>query len=321
MSISDVAEVTRFHRQGSNVTCRSPVLPRMAQSEADVSLEPTPSQRRRRRARAQATVHTDAPSSDFLGLPFPESIFSAKPSFVGGLSASDDLLSIAPALCTQQGSMDDLSQWSLAQLSTMLGGAGEPAGGDGLADGSSFLLGHSLADLGLGLDAGAAQAPFGADAGGLGLPVDNDFSALLESITGGGDAYTSLTGNSHVMGVNHMSDFGVDVGHGSSSTITIMHDDGSQDHVVGSRAPAARPPPGPAGMARTRSFGGTKRGSLVSTSHGLGAESSRAVALSLPSNPPSTTGLSDLDVGQLLSWQPDGDVLEREMEGLINFDG
>ncbi|KAJ2194614.1 hypothetical protein IW139_002069 [Coemansia sp. RSA 353] len=321
MSISDVAEVTRFHRQGSNVTCRSPVLPRMAQSEADVSLEPTPSQRRRRRARAQATVHTDAPSSDFLGLPFPESIFSAKPSFVGGLSASDDLLSIAPALCTQQGSMDDLSQWSLAQLSTMLGGAGEPAGGDGLADGSSFLLGHSLADLGLGLDAGAAQAPFGADAGGLGLPVDNDFSALLESITGGGDAYTSLTGNSHVMGVNHMSDFGVDVGHGSSSTITIMHDDGSQDHVVGSRAPAVRPPPGPAGMARTRSFGGTKRGSLVSTSHGLGAESSRAVALSLPSNPPSTTGLSDLDVGQLLSWQPDGDVLEREMEGLINFDG
>ncbi|KAJ2305369.1 hypothetical protein H4R23_004825 [Coemansia sp. Cherry 401B] len=300
MSISDVAEVARFHRQGSARRARSPgPPPRMVQSEAGA--EPAPSPRHRRHARAaQPAVLTDAPSSDFLGLPFPESIFSEKPPLPG--LGDKPPLSIAPALVTQQGSIDDLSQWSLAQLSTMLGGA--DAGPDAAAANSSFLLGSSLADLGLGLDASAA-AP----------PVDSEFSALLESLASAdADAY-ALPGRA----LGRVAGDCVDVGHGSSSTITIMGADSSQDHVsarqdhaaarqdhVAARAPL-RPPPGLPAMR-----GGLKRSGALSQAS--------LAALSLPSNPPSVAGLPDLDVAQLLSWQPDGDMLEHELEGLINFD-
>ncbi|KAJ2361937.1 hypothetical protein IW150_007127, partial [Coemansia sp. RSA 2607] len=83
MSISDAAEVVRFHRQGS-ATKRSlsPVAPRLAQSEANVSPVHTPSRRRGVRKGAgskQQTVHTDTLSSDFLSMPLPETIFSSKP--------------------------------------------------------------------------------------------------------------------------------------------------------------------------------------------------------------------------------------------------
>ncbi|KAJ2449683.1 hypothetical protein EV183_004762 [Coemansia sp. RSA 2336] len=347
MSISDVAEVARFHRQGSTVrACRSPVAPRMAQSETNVSPAPTP---RRRRVRAgastQPTVHTDAPSSDFLGLPFPESIFSEKTSFVEAGTSADLLPPVPPGLCEPQTSMDDLSQWSLAQLSTMLSATAPPASG---APDSSFLLGNSLADLGLGLDGAGSADPAGdaqfgsADLGQLvDMPTDAQFSALLESFASGdaADAYSSLGGDSSfgsdgLPGVSAASGTGsrllgsrvagsVDVGHGSSSTITLMHDGSSvcePDTAAVLPAPA-RPPPGLPGMIRERN-GGTKRSSLVGTAHSslVGPAMSAAMALSLPSNPPSSSGIGDLDVGQMLNFQLDGDVLERELEGLINFD-
>ncbi|KAJ2080723.1 hypothetical protein H4R24_002865 [Coemansia sp. RSA 988] len=365
MSISDVAEVTRFHRQGSSQRkCRSPVAPRMAQSETNISLAPTPSRRRVRAGGdgAMATVHTDALSSDFLGLPLPESIFS-RPSFAAGssglLDAND---SIAPGLCTQQGTTEDLSQllaesqsqpqWSLAQLTSMLGG------------GSSGYLDQALADLGLGLGAAAPamigpvsgaqqrnleQQAFSAAEPPLGelvdLPVDNEFSALLDSIASGnggtdGDAYSSLDvddildvgATGRLLGGRICGAGGGNLytgGHGSSSTITIMQDDFGQDASAAMAAETrahARPPPGLPAMIRERNAGGHKRNGLVGAAPDLAR--TQAV-LSLPSNPPSMTGLSDMDVGQLiaeagshpiLDWQTEGDALERELEGLINFD-
>ncbi|KAJ1867328.1 hypothetical protein LPJ78_001133 [Coemansia sp. RSA 989] len=352
MSISDVAEVTRFHRQGSTVrACRSPVAPRMAQSETNVSPAATPRRRRvRASASTQPTVHTDAPSSDFLGLPFPESIFSEKPSFGEGGASADLLPPVPPGLCGPQTSMDNLSQWSLAQLSTMLSATAPPASG---APDSSFLLGNSLADLGLGLDGAGPADPTGdaqfgsADLSQLvDMPTDAQFSALLDSFASGeaADAYSSLGagssfGSDGLPAVSAAPGTGsrllgsriagsVDVGHGSSSTITLMHDGSSaceQDTAPVLPAPvlpaSARPPPGLPGMIRERN-GGTKRSSLVGTAHSslVGPAMSAAMALSLSSNPPSSSGIGDLDVGQMLNFQLDGDVLERELEGLINFD-
>ncbi|KAJ1805273.1 hypothetical protein LPJ75_005358, partial [Coemansia sp. RSA 2598] len=278
MSISDAAEVVRFHRQGS-ATKRSlsPVAPRMAQSEANVSPAHTPS-RLRRRVRADAgckqqTVHTDTLSSDFLSLPLPETIFSEKPSLVSGGPS----FSIPPALCSQQPSMDDLSrflaepqqQWSLAQLSNMLGGAGAPPG-DMIGGGSSFYLDQALADLGLGLSqAGAGAVAHAANAGDgaaiagapeaplselVDLPMDNEFSALLESIASGGSGVDSGFGS--ILHDDLMADLNSSVSisapisaapaasgsrsfgsrlngyepvheHGSSSTITLMQDNSS----------------------------------------------------------------------------------------------
>ncbi|KAJ2803207.1 hypothetical protein H4R20_002984 [Coemansia guatemalensis] len=365
MSISDVAEVTRFHRQGSSQRkCRSPVAPRMAQSETNLSPVPTPSRRRVRAGgdSAMATVHTDALSSDFLGLPLPESIFS-RPSFEAGssglLDAND---SIAPGLCTQQGATEDISrllaetqsqpQWSLAQLTSMLG------------CGSSGYLDQALADLGLGLG-GAATGVAGPGNGAqqrdlvqqafstadpplgelVDLPVDNEFSALLDSIASGnggtdGDAYSSLEvddildvgATGRLLGGRICGAGGGNIyagGHGSSSTITIMQDDFSQDAscaVAAETRTLARPPPGLPAMIRERNAGGPKRSGLAGAAPDLARTQA---ALSLPSNPPSMTGLSDMDVGQLiaeagshqiLDWQTEGDALERELEGLINFD-
>ncbi|KAJ2614500.1 hypothetical protein H4S08_001680 [Coemansia sp. RSA 1365] len=365
MSISDVAEVTRFHRQGSSQRkCRSPVAPRMAQSETNLSPVPTPSRRRVRAGGdgAMATAHTDALSSDFLGLPLPESIFS-KPSFAAGSSGLLEVhSSIAPGLCIQQDMTGDLSrllaeaqsqpQWSLAQLTSMLG------------CGSSGYLDQALADLGLGLGAaapgvtelgssthqrGLVQQAFVAADPPLGelvdLPVDNEFSALLDSIASGnggadGDVYSSLdvddildvgaTGRllgGRICGVGGDNLYAG--GHGSSSTITIMHDDCSQDASSAMAAETralARPPPGLPAMIRERNAGGHKRNGLLGVAPDLARSQA---ALSLPSNPPSMTGLSEVDVGQLiaeagshqlLDWQTEGDALERELEGLINFD-
>ncbi|KAJ2749429.1 hypothetical protein GGI19_005660, partial [Coemansia pectinata] len=142
--------------------------------------------------------------------------------------------------------------------------------------------------------------------------------------------------------------------HGSSSTITLMHDTSSlcsQDNI---RPPATRiprvlppppvrPPPGMPGMARVRSAGTTARSNLrgasssqvlpliqAATSKSLGAPVlPTAMSLTMSSNPPSTTGLGELDVRQLLigvgssqvlDWPAEGDALELELEGLINFD-
>ncbi|KAJ2786073.1 hypothetical protein H4R18_000105 [Coemansia javaensis] len=356
MSISDVAEVARFHRQGSAARRHRspPAAPRLAQSESN-ACAPTPARRRVRAAAAAAdadgarhAVHTDALSSDFLGLPLPESIFSEKPtagaSFMGAPPPPPPA-ALAPDL--SRFLSDTQPQWSLEQLTGML------AAGSAAAAGSSGYLDQALADLGLGLGAAAAAAaaaaasaePAASTAGPaeadpplqdlVSLPADNDFSALLESIASGGldadaDAYPAL-------GVDDLLDVGapvrariggaIDVGHGSSSTITIMHGTsslglGSQDapphprHQPRRLAPA-RPPPGHPGMARG---GKTKR-----------ATRPEPIVLSLPSNPPSATGAGDLDLGSLiagaahapvaaLEWPADGDALE-ELEGLINFDG
>ncbi|KAJ2097067.1 hypothetical protein IW146_010259 [Coemansia sp. RSA 922] len=147
---------------------------------------------------------------------------------------------------------------------------------------------------------------------------------------------------------------GGEVEHGSSSTITLMHDTSSlcsQDNIrpPASRIPRVlppppvRPPPGMPGMARVRSAGVTARGNprgassnhvrpsiQAATSKSLGAPVlSTAMPLGLSSNPPSTTGLGELDVRQLLmgvgssqvlDWPTEGDALELELEGLINFD-
>ncbi|KAI8326218.1 hypothetical protein GQ54DRAFT_107293 [Martensiomyces pterosporus] len=466
MSISDVSEVTRFHRQGSSAKkLRTPAIPRMAQSENNVSPMPTPSRRRRVRAGSssnQQTVHTDALSSDFLGLPLPESIFTEKPGLAPAVShghaagLAGTPLSIEPGLCTQQASMDDLSrflsdpppQWSLAQLSSMLSGAAAAAGTGGAGAGQMMgsnanYLDQALADLGLGLGAvptaassgvspalamSTSAAP-GGDAGNpavlgtagtplselVDLPVDNEFSALLESIASGNpgtdaDPYSSLGtddgfggmlnddlflglntslplsapigpaagsiasrgGSRLVAGARSMD--GADAEHGSSSTITIMHDDsslGSHDNVGPSAGagtshsnlpPAVRPPPGMPGMLRSRctgnmgkrstrdslqtSYSDQPAGSMYNTATaGPSSNMSAAdmakllvppstlatsIALSLPSNPPSTTGLGDLDVSQLLAdaagssqlldWQSGGDALEQELEGLVDFD-
>ncbi|KAJ1998531.1 hypothetical protein H4R26_005423, partial [Coemansia thaxteri] len=164
MSISNMSEAARFHRRGggSAKRCKSPVAPRMAQSEVGVS----PSRRRRVRSGVDGggqTVHTDALSSDFLGLPLPETIFSEKPGVGPSALVGGSSLTIAPTLCSQQQqqqSMDDLArffstsqpQWSLAQLSNMLGGSASGAGaGDMMGGVNSSYLDMALADLGLGL--------------------------------------------------------------------------------------------------------------------------------------------------------------------------
>ncbi|KAJ1731497.1 hypothetical protein LPJ61_002505 [Coemansia biformis] len=403
MSISDVAEVARFHRQGSAARRhRSPPAPRLAQSESNISAALTPSRRRVRSGIGcgQQTVHTDALSSDFLGLPLPESIFSEKPCLVAGIGVPADgpgssfigaPVSIAPGLCTQQSSMADLSQFlsdsqqqlSLAQLTSMLGAVGPAGAGALLSTGSSGYLEQALADFGLGSAGPALAAGPGAHRGPAGgaeadpslpeladLPV-NEFSALLESIASGNpgtdaDPYSSIGaddllgiaagtavtqgrgGGARVLGGG--VGCSIDVGHGSSSTITIMRDSsnlGSQDNDAGgaaawacSRPAPARPPPGLPGIARERVGGGgkTKRSSLLASAPGSAAGSTGGVAaakhapivLSLPSNPPSATGIRELNIEQLidagsasqplLDWAVDGDMLERELEGLINFD-
>ncbi|KAJ2741385.1 hypothetical protein GGI20_005225 [Coemansia sp. BCRC 34301] len=418
MSIS-MSEATRFHRRGGSVKgCKSPSIPRMAQSEAGVS---PVHHRRRVRSGIDGTsqvVFTDAPSSDFLGLPLPETIFSEKPGLGTSTLVGGGALSIASGLCSQQTSMDDLTrflstsqpQWSLAQLSDMLGGS---APGTTASDmiGNCY-IDQSLAEFGLGLGLGAGGSSVrqttGTAAGRSGgnggpgtvgfetaaaplselmdLPVDSEFSALLESIAGanGGtdaDPYSSLGVGSSYGGL--LSDdimlelnscmpisgpigasaaavsggsgrligsrlSGGDVELGSSSTITLMHDTSSmcsQDNVgpAVTRIPRAlppapaRPPPGMPGMARGRSAGMGARAISRGTSSSQAAQSkslgapalSAAMSLSLPSNPPSTTGLVELDVRQLLlgvdssqalDWPAEGDVLEMELEGLINFD-
>ncbi|KAJ2803661.1 hypothetical protein H4R21_001951 [Coemansia helicoidea] len=310
-------------------------------------------------------VHTDALSSDFLGLPLPESIFCERPNFVPGLAAPD--------LCSQQGSMADLSQFlagsqqpqlSLAQLSSMLGAAAPPGTADLLGAGSSGYLEQALADFQFGL--GGAGVPRNADADPslpelVDIPADNEFSVFLDSFASGNpgtdaDSYSSI-------GADDMFDVapalvtapgrgarmlggrvgggggGFDVGHGSSSTITIMNDSGQDSGVgtsarwVGPRPAPARPPPGPPGIARGRG-GKTKRTTSGLLRAGPSARSTAAakpapIVLSLPSNPPSATGVGDLDIAQLigsasqpllLDWPVDGDSLERELEGLIDFD-
>ncbi|KAJ2884859.1 hypothetical protein FB639_001884 [Coemansia asiatica] len=410
MSISDAAEVVRFHRQGS-ATKRSlsPVAPRMAQSEANVSPAHTPSHLRRRiRADAgskQQTVHTDTLSSDFLSLPLPETIFSEKPNLAG----SGPSFSFPPGLCSQQPSMDDLSrflaepqqqqqqnqqQWSLVQLSNMLGGAGAPPG-DMIGGGSSFYLDQALADLGLGLGQnGAGSVPHHANVGDgaaiagaadtplselVDLPVDNEFSALLESIASGGSGVDSEFGGiihddimadldssvsisapiSAASAASGLRAFGSRLNgydpvvreHGSSSTITLMQDNssvlGSCDDAGSAQqaanattqrtlVPAARPPPGMPGMMRSRNnaAGGSRRGARTSVPQQQQQQQQRyqqpaSIAFGVSSNPPSTTGLEQLDIGhflasanstQLLDWSADCDALEHELEGLINFD-
>ncbi|KAJ1667340.1 hypothetical protein GGF38_002790, partial [Coemansia sp. RSA 25] len=429
MSIS-MSEATRFHRRGGSAkACKSPVTPRMAQSEAGVSPAHTPAHHRRRvRSGIDGTsqvVLTDAPSSDFLGLPLPETIFSEKPGLGPSALVGGGTLSIAPGLCSQQTSMDDLTrflstsqpQWSLAQLSDMLGGAAHGTGAsDMIGGGSNCYIDQALADLGLGLGTGGSnirQAP-GTAVGGLGgnggsgtagfetaaaslrelvdLPVDNEFSALLESIASGnagtdadpysslgvGSSYGGLLSDDIMLELNSCMPIsgpigasasainggggrligarlsGGDIELGSSSTITLMHDTSSmcsQDSVrpAVARIPRAlppapaRPPPGMPGMARGRSAGTTARGISrgvgssqalpsiqAAASKSLGAPAlSAAMSLSLPSNPPSTTGLAEVDVRQLLldvgssqalDWPAEGDALELELEGLINFD-
>ncbi|KAJ1961537.1 hypothetical protein GGI12_003196 [Dipsacomyces acuminosporus] len=356
MSISDVSEATRFHRQGSSVKkkSRTPIISRMALSETNAT-PLSPARRRHVRAGAnsnQQTVHTDALSSDFLGLPLPESIFSEK----AGLAAGSTL-SIAPGLCTQQASMDNLSrflsdqppQWSLAQLSSMFGGtangvsASTATGGNSIVSASNATnAGHlisqsssyfdqTLADLGLNLGSvptattntgagpglrinaagvagsgnassqdilGAADTPLSEL---IDLPVDNEFSALLESIASGNpgadadpysslgadDGFNGMLSDDLFLGLNASLPLSASVGHaagsaasrsgsrllagtrnntsiehGSSSTITIMHDDsslGSQDSMGlpaqasaphSNLPPLARPPPGMPGMVR-----------------------------------------------------------------------
>ncbi|KAJ2787161.1 hypothetical protein GGI15_000941 [Coemansia interrupta] len=396
MSISDAVEVVRFHRQGS-ATKRSlsPVAPRLAQSEANVSPVHTPSRRRGVRKGAsskQQTVHTDTLSSDFLSMPLPETIFSSKPVCAGSS------LSIAPGLCSQQPSMEDLSrylsesqpQWSLAQLSNMLGSAGAgtgvvPGAADMIGAGSSFYLDQALADLGL--DFGSAMAAGDTTLVGgvhdtqlselVDLPVDNEFSALLDSIASGDpgvdsefsgilnddtlpdlDSTMSISAPLGAAGSrvfsSRPSGVAQDFDHNSSSTISLMHDNAAVHNLP----PPARPPPGMPGVLRSRNntAGGPSRnarpgtnqqtpqqqpfnsqsGSSAANSDGLAnlgqvsahpvSSLSTSMALGIPSNPPSATGIDALDVSQLLAstasahlldWQVDGDAL---LEGLIDFD-
>ncbi|KAJ2740825.1 hypothetical protein GGI19_007041, partial [Coemansia pectinata] len=228
MSIS-MSEAAQFHRRGGSVKGhKSPIIPRMSQSEAGLSPVHTPAHHSRRVRSgvngASQVVLTDAPSSDFLGLPLPETIFSEKPGLAPSALVGGGSLSIAPGLCSRQQSMDDLThflstsqpQWSLAQLSDMLGGA---APGDMIGGGNNSYLDQALADLGLGLGAaaggpginvgpgttvfGAATAPLSELAN---LPVDNEFSALLESIASGNagtdaDPYSSLGVDSSYSGL------------------------------------------------------------------------------------------------------------------------
>ncbi|KAJ1819953.1 hypothetical protein LPJ60_003486 [Coemansia sp. RSA 2675] len=411
MSIS-MSEAAQFHRRGGSVkACKSPIIPRMAQSEAGMSPVHTPSHHSRRvRSSVNGTsqvVLTDAPSSDFLGLPLPETIFSEKPGLDPSALVRDGSMSIAPGLCTQQ-SMDDLAhflsaaqpQWSLAQLSDMLGGGAASGTGDIIGGINNTYLDQALTDFGLGLgtsgpNVGPVPVTGGFDSVAaplselVNLPVDNDFSALLESIASGsagpdGDPYSSLSvdgsyggllsddilldlntcmpisgplgapstgGGGRLIGPRRNSG---EMDLGSSSTITLMHDTSSlcsQDNIrpATTRAPRvippppARPPPGMPGMARGRSAGLAARNIAGGVSSGqalpsiqsamsksLGAPAlSTAMSLSLSSNPPSTTGLGELDVGQLLmgvgssqvlDWPAEGDALELELEGLINFD-
>ncbi|KAJ2737337.1 hypothetical protein IW152_000061 [Coemansia sp. BCRC 34962] len=413
MSIS-MSEAAQFHRRGggSVKACKSPIIPRMAQSEAGMSPVHTPGHHSWRvRSSVNGTsqvVLTDAPSSDFLGLPLPETIFSEKPGLAPSALVRDGSMSIATGLCSQQQSMDDLAhflstsqpQWSLAQLSDMLGGGAASGTGDIIGGGNNGYLDQALTDFGLGLgasgsNAGSVSATAGFDPVAaplselVNLPVDNDFSALLESIASGnagpdGDPYSSLSvdgsyggllsddilldlntcmpisgplgapstvGGGRLIGPRRNSG---EVNLGSSSTITLMHDTSSlcsQDNIQSATTraprvippPPARPPPGMPGMARGRSAGSTARNIVggvsssqaipsiqTAASKSLGAPAlSTAMSLSLSSNPPSTTGLSDLDVRQLLlgvgssqvlDWPAEGDALELELEGLINFD-
>ncbi|KAJ2507703.1 hypothetical protein H4217_008731, partial [Coemansia sp. RSA 1939] len=433
MSISDVAEVTRFHRQGSaQKRSKSPIAPRMARSEADAPVHQSPLRRRGVRANGrgnQQTVHTDALSSDFLGMPLPESIFSEKPGFCtsvagGSNSMASGSVSIAPGLCSQQPSMEDLTrlfngsqpQWSLDQINNMLGcatSAGLARHGSLVSAGSSFSLDMALADLGLGLgsmigNSGVAGEAIAALAHGhaptngsasteshelvatatpltelVDIPMDNEFSALLESFasaSGGADAdpYSSLdmdSGIGSIISDGILLDIGtslplgqsisaplapngrsvagriagtsVDIGHGSSSTITLMHDDSgleSQDNIFLSAGasnlpPPGRPPPGMPGVARVSTMSTTEKrtNSIPARTSQQQQQQAQQQACSsngsvecLPSNPPSTSGLSDADVGQLFSgtgvgpfvdWPgTGGDVLDQELEGLINFD-
>ncbi|KAJ1665359.1 hypothetical protein IW140_001471 [Coemansia sp. RSA 1813] len=439
MSISDVAEVTRFHRQGSaQGRSKSPIAQRMAQSEADAPAQLSPPRRRHVRASGndnQQTVHTDALSSDFLGMPLPESIFSEKPRFDSGNnndSMAPGSVSIAPGICSQQPSMEDLTrlftgsqpQWSLAQINSMLNCSsanGMSRQGSMASAGSSFSLDIALADLGLGLGniatsagvggvatAALANARIQANGGSnsmphafvdantplselVDLPVDNEFSALLESFASANpgtdaDPYSSLGVDSGLGGIlsddilldvstsmplgtsisaplanngrslaGRIAGSNVEIEHGSSSTITLMHDEsglesqGNNVHLpaggmsgVSNLPPPARPPPGMPGVARNRSTGAKENrvsqlaadGSAqmqmqrqASSSNVLGS----SAGFCLASNPPSTSGLSEADVSQLLSgtgaghfmdWPCAGsDVLDQELEGLINFDG
>lgn len=463
MSISDASEVARFHRQGGSATkCKSPMMPRLAQSEADASPVQNLAHRRRVRAGVDSkhqTVFTDALSSDFLGLPLPETIFSQKPSFVSGdlgESAAPDMSSLC---ASQQPSMEDLTQflatsqpqWSLTQLPNMLdpnGGTGnhhhhQNHNGGGSRNSSAY-LDQALADLGLGgADGEAVSAMHGVshaptfDTNGaplselVDLPIDNEFSALLESFASGGhtisdagvyssigenvggvlndDAIMEMSHNSlpisGPMGLSSCGGNGIAISagsvngsrlvggrrlgkfkarggrgsvagfdFGSSSTITLMHDDNSlcsQDNIESPTSaamhqklpPPARPPPGMPGVMRntgrptprhnhsslrskSRSTGRKGKAVLkggrmsfsdqpqVSGPSAVAATSKQAaaasIALNLPSNPPSMTGLEGVDVSQLLGdigssqildWQPtDGEALDRELEGLINFD-
>ncbi|KAJ2904487.1 hypothetical protein GGI21_004288 [Coemansia aciculifera] len=428
-----MSEATRLHRRGGGSSvkaCKSPIVPRMAQSEAGASPAHTPALHRRRvRAGldgASQVVLTDAPSSDFLGLPLPETIFSVKPGLGSSAMVGAGALSIAPELCSQQASMDDLThflstaqpQWSLAQLSDMLGaGAPHPSGASDMIGGgnSSFYIDQTLADLGLGASSIAqsqeAGAATGAAANGgfetaaaslselVDLPVDNDFSALLESFANGnnggggadadpyssmgvGSSYGGLLSDDIMLELNSCMPISGPIGGststgtasgaavgggggrligarlnggeieiGSSSTITLMHDNSSlcsMDNVRPPQRPLpaqARPPPGMPGMMMARA--NSVRGILPRGGGGGGnrqvtalpplpkpAALPTAISLSLPSNPPSTTGLGELDVGQLLmgvrsssqmlDWSTaadaGGDGLEMELEGLINFD-
>ncbi|KAJ2818748.1 hypothetical protein FBU31_005765 [Coemansia sp. 'formosensis'] len=317
--------------------------------------------------------------------------------------------------------MDDLThllstsqpQWSLAQLSDMLGGA-TPGGGGMIGGGNGSYLDLALADLGLGLGAhGSNVGPVsGTAAGGLGnndgpsaagfdataaplselvdFPINNEFSALLESIASGNagtdadpysslgvdGSYGSLLSDDILLELNSCMPIsgplgapstvgggrligsrlnGGEVEIGSSSTITLMHDTSSlcsQDNIRPSAArmpralppPPVRPPPGMPGMSRGRSAGtsarslsrGASSGQMMPSIQAAAAPKSlgvpmmsNAMSLSMSSNPPSTTGLGELDVRQLLlsvgssqvlDWPAEGDALEMELEGLINFD-
>ncbi|KAJ1848950.1 hypothetical protein LPJ73_003846 [Coemansia sp. RSA 2703] len=303
--------------------------------------------------------------------------------------------------------MDDLSrylsesqpQWSLEQLSNMLGSTSADAGvvpgaADMISAGSSFFLDQALADLGLNLS-GSVAAGNAALVGGVhdaqlselvDLPVDNEFSALLDSFASGGagvdSEFSGILNDDTLpdldLGVSISAPLGAagsrvfssrpsgvvqDRDHNSSSTISLLHDTnsilGSYDNVAaGSLAPPARPPPGMPGVIRSRNntAGGPSRGARLGSNQqtqqltsqtgpsaassdglaGLGQVSvqpvsslTTSIALGIPSNPPSATGIDALNVSQLLAstasahlldWQVDGDALERELEGLINFD-
>ncbi|KAJ1887052.1 hypothetical protein LPJ66_009319, partial [Kickxella alabastrina] len=267
----------------------------------------------------------------------------------------------------------------------------------------------ALADLGFGLGpessgnmGGDVNGPIlGSGAGEtplselVDLPVDNEFSALLDSIASGSpgtdngfgclltdelmlELNTTMApvstpvgqgaGASRIFG-SRINGTAPDIGHGSSSTITLMHANSSalgsrNNSGSGSTAPSmsaamsramplsARPPSGMSGLSRghTNCSAGSKRGiesganqqqmapysgSVLSSDSllNLGQPStsmlmhpSASIAMNMPSTAPASTRLDHLVVGQLLGsaqlldWQTDGDALEQELEGLINFD-